>query len=63
MYKGPSPCTRCEKQGCGAYHDICPTYKDWTDSKIIIEKGLFREHIPESTWNSRKRPLRKKGQL
>lgn len=60
MYKEPSPCTTCDKQGCGAYHDICPDYIGWVNGKIIVKKELFREHVPNSTWNSRKRPLRKK---
>ena len=60
MYKEPSPCTTCDKQGCGAYHDICPDYQDWTNSKIVVEKELFREHVPDSTWNYRVSTARKR---
>ena len=59
MYKEPSPCTTCDKQGCGAYHDICPDYHKWINSKIVVEKELFRDYVPDSTWHGRARPLKK----
>ena len=61
MYKEPSPCTTCDKKGCGVYHDICPDYQDWKNSKITVEKELFREYVPNSTWDSRIRTSRKRG--
>lgn len=27
------PCIKCEKAGCGAFHDICPKYTEWKVQK------------------------------
>lgn len=54
MKKGPAPCIDCPKKGCGAYHDICPDYQEWVNDEVD-ETELYREYIPQNTWNSRKK--------
>ena len=53
MKKGKPPCATCEKQGCGAYHDICPDYQDWLNNEIQEVKPISRIYIPERLWKSR----------
>lgn len=61
-----TPCKRCERKGCGNYHDKCPEYQQWKRSveeeKAIVnenKKPQQRTYIKESTFRSRVR--RKRG--
>ncbi len=53
-----SPCAKCERKGCGSYHDICKEYQEY---KATNEKNkrknipLGREYIKASTYHSRVR--------
>ena len=60
MKKGPPPCGKCDKKGCGAYHDICPTYQKWADDEIDLDKPILREYLPDSLWDSRRKSARKR---
>ena len=51
MKKGPSPCIKCERQGCGAYHDICPDYQKWLNDEVKDDL-VYREYISESIWRN-----------
>ena len=51
--KGKAPCFKCEKQGCGAYHDICDDYQNWLHNEIPMENHCTRYYIPDKTWKSR----------
>ena len=49
-----SPCFKCERQGCGSYHDICPEYNDWLRDGISINTSpVCREYIPKVIWRNR----------
>lgn len=28
-----NPCKKCDRKGCGSFHDECPKYKAWVDSR------------------------------
>ena len=55
MKKGPSPCLTCERQGCGAYHDICPDYQEYVHDEIVTKPPPYRDYIPDHIWHSRKK--------
>lgn len=29
-----NPCYKCEKRGCGVYHDICPDYQKYRNANL-----------------------------
>ena len=37
-----NPCMKCEKRGCGTYHDICPPYQKFVKHKQA-ESQAYRE--------------------
>ena len=55
MKAKPSPCLDCKRKGCGAYHDVCPKYQEYTHDEIDVEKKLYRYYIEQTTWNNRRR--------
>ncbi len=37
----PAPCGKCDKKGCGSYHDICEKYLTWhKEREKISQKRL-----------------------
>lgn len=54
------PCRDCPRQGCGAYHDICPEYLEWkmqeeAKKKRIKESNKYngRDYIKDTAFKSR----------
>lgn len=41
------PCHKCNKRGCGAYHDICEEYQAYKEDRKKITKKLTEEAIME----------------
>ena len=48
-----APCKDCERKGCGAYHDRCPAFMEWTKWNAGIARqrslesetrGISRDH-------------------
>ena len=40
-----SPCEKCEKKGCGIYHDLCPQYQEWKEYRQRISDKKSMEHL------------------
>lgn len=34
-----APCKNCPKRGCGAFHDECEAYKDYTAKQNKLKRG------------------------
>lgn len=44
--KAIPPCGKCERKGCGAYHDKCEKYKEYRE-KINKEKEGELKELPK----------------
>lgn len=47
-----NPCMKCEKRGCGTYHDVCPEYQKFVKYKQNESKA-YRDRY-EFTRSKRK---------
>lgn len=49
------PCGKCERKGCGSFHDECEAYQEWKDEckKSKAPREEHREFIKQSTFKSR----------
>ena len=49
------PCEKCERKGCGAYHDVCPDFKKYKAQNEAMkpEKIIFKDYINEATYRAR----------
>lgn len=60
-----APCAKCERKGCGAYHDECQAYKDWrttVDAAAKRQKAAKTPRAYEEARLSKDRiRLRKRG--
>lgn len=43
-----APCRKCDRRGCGAYHDICPTYKEWAEKKAKQRLAETEERMADN---------------
>lgn len=38
------PCVKCEKQGCGSYHDVCKNYTEWIKERKEERKDIKKKY-------------------
>lgn len=49
------PCQRCERKGCGAYHDECEVYRVYVEER---RRERERREAESITLNHRRRTVR-----
>lgn len=49
------PCGKCERKGCGSYHDVCKEYQEWKRDyeKSKAPREQHRDYIKKTTYKSR----------
>lgn len=38
----PAPCGKCDKKGCGSYHDICEKYVPWHEEREEMNRQRLK---------------------
>lgn len=56
-----APCIKCEKKGCGSYHDQCPDYQEYKRKGEEIKKKRFSEseYLPNKRFTAKQRRIMK----
>ena len=43
------PCKKCDRKGCGSYHDVCKEYKGWSSEKEANNLKRYKESDSKHT--------------
>lgn len=43
-----APCKKCERRGCGSYHDECAEFLAWTKENELLKQAKMEEALADT---------------